>query len=91
LIRRIQESATHQIAWACVPRAFHAGFYGYNRGGNIEGGLSSRIKLLADTIYDRNLMLQAARQAENDDLSVPTDLQLPPWSTLHHVEPILGN
>jgi hypothetical protein len=91
LIRRIQENATHQIAWPCVPRAFHAGFYGYNRSGGIEGGLSSRIKLLADTIYDRNSMRQATGQAEDDDLSVPTDLQLPPWRTLHHVDPILAN
>jgi hypothetical protein len=90
LIRRIQERAAHPIAWACMPRAFHAGFYGYNRSGGIEGGLSSRIKLLADTIYDRDLMRQAAGQAEDIDVSMPTDLQLPAWKTLHQVEPILG-
>jgi hypothetical protein len=78
LIRRIQEQTALPIAWPCVPRGFHAGFYGYNRAGRVEGDLQTRISTLTETIYDINLM----READ----SLPCELQLPAWKELHLID-----
>jgi hypothetical protein len=87
LIRRIQESGTLPIAWPCIPRAFHAGFYGYNRSGGIEGTLQQRIQQLSQTIYDAQAMRQAATGSEAfPDHCMPCELQLPPWQTLHQLQ-----
>jgi len=83
LIRRIQEQSVLPIAWPCVPRGFHAGFYGYNRPGGVRGELPHRIKMIADTIYSPESMQQVTGQQFDDSLSC--DLQLPPWKALREI------
>jgi hypothetical protein len=85
LLRRIQEPSTYSIAYPCVPRAFDAGFYGYNRPGEIGGSIRDRIQSLADTIYNPVAM----RNAVNSALSgkcVPVDLQPPRWSIQRRID-----
>jgi hypothetical protein len=86
LVRRIQEQSSHPIAWPCVPRAFHSGFYGYNRPSGIEGSMRDRVQLLAETIYDRDAMRRAAGRPEFIDTCMPCELELPPWSALRRVD-----
>jgi hypothetical protein len=85
LIQRIQEQVGYPIAWPCVPRAFHAGFYGYNRPGNISGSLSERIQQLGQTIYDKEAMRSAAGRPEFIDTVLPCELQTPNWRELRQV------
>ena len=86
LIRRIQQRGDDPIAWPSVPRAFHAGFYGYNRPGEIAGGLQDRIETLSQTIYSSELMRGASTRPEFVESSMPCDLQLPGWTALREVE-----
>jgi hypothetical protein len=87
LIRRIQERSGMPIAWPCVPRAFHAGFYGYNRSGGLTGSLEQRIRQLSETIYDANRMQDAAAGLQqHPDNCMPCELQLPRWQTLHQLQ-----
>jgi hypothetical protein len=60
LLRRIQESGSLPIAYPATPRAFHAGFYGRNRPGTIEGPLQERVRRLDGMIYDCTAMRSAA-------------------------------
>jgi hypothetical protein len=86
LIRRIQERADQPIAWPCVPRAFHSGFYGYNRSGGIEGSLEQRIQQLSRMIYDSAQMRSAAVSSQQHPEScLPCELQLPEWTALHQL------
>ncbi len=86
LLRRIQERSTYPIAYPCLPRAFDAGFYGYNRPGGVRGSLQDRIQALADIIYDPEVMRQAALRPEFIASSVPIDLQPPPWRVQRRIE-----
>jgi hypothetical protein len=89
LIRRIQEQSGCPIAWPCVPRAFHSGFYGYNRPGGLTGSLQARIHELGQTIYDVEAMRSAAGRPEFVDTTLPSELETPPWGALRqiHVPP----
>lgn len=89
LIRRVQEASRLPIAWPCVPRAFHAGFYGA-RGGwqhfrGSEGSLSERIKRVADTIYDETAVRAAIDRGEFLDSCMPSRMVLPAWSSLQRL------
>ncbi len=86
LLRRIQEHSTYPIAYACLPRAFDAGFYGYNRPGGVSGSIQDRIQKLADIIYDPQVMRQAALRPEFIASSVPIDLQPPPWTAQRRID-----
>lgn len=86
LIRRIQERDNLPIAWPCVPRAFHSGFYGYNRSGGLEGNLEQRIRQLSAIIYDPAQMRDAAVSSQqHPDSCAPCELRLPDWAALHQV------
>ncbi|MGH8207522.1 MAG: hypothetical protein ACRETK_12180 [Steroidobacteraceae bacterium] len=85
LIRRIQEKSQLPLAYPCMPRAFHAGFYGYNRPGGIDGSLQERIRILAGTIYDRDAMRCAAGRPEFIDSCRPCDLHTPDWHVLRQI------
>jgi hypothetical protein len=85
LLRRIQERSTYSIAYPCVPRAFDAGFYGYNRPGEIGGSIRDRIQSLADTIYDPVAMRSVA-PPKFMERCVPVDLQPPRWSVQRRID-----
>lgn len=85
LIRRIQERSRLPIAYPCLPRAFDAGFYGYNRPGGIPGPAHSRRARLGDIIYDRE-RLRALTAPEFAEQCVPIDLEPPHWRVQRRVE-----
>jgi hypothetical protein len=86
LIRRIQEHSQLPIAYPCLPRAYDAGFYGYNRPGGIPGPAHTRRARLGDIIYDRE-RLRALAAPEFADQCVPIDLEPPVWRVQRRVEP----
>jgi len=86
LVRRIQEISPLPIAWPCVPRAFHSGFYGSNRPGALGGPLQNRIRTLTDTIYDAEAMRRLAGRPEFIETSLPCSLHVPAWSALRRVD-----
>jgi hypothetical protein len=85
LIRRIQERSALPIAWPCVPRAFHSGFYGYNRPRGVSGSIHERVQVLADTIYSPEAMRNAAGRPEFIETSMPCTLVVPEWSALRQI------
>jgi hypothetical protein len=91
LIRRIQEQSSFPIAWPCVPRAFHSGFFGARGGwqkfGEQDSGtpLRERVRLLGDTIYNAEAMRKAIDRPEFLQTCMPCELELPPWTQLHRV------
>jgi hypothetical protein len=86
LIRRIQEHCAYPIAWPCVSRAFHSGFYGYNRPGGLTGSLQERVQILGETIYDSKAMRAAAGRPEFVESTLPCDLQTSNWKVLRRIE-----
>ncbi len=86
LIRRIQEHSGLPIAYPCLPRAYDAGFYGYNRPGGVPGPAHSRRAVLGDIIYDRE-RLRALSAPKFADQCVPIDLEPPAWRVQRRVEP----
>lgn len=52
LIRRIEEAERIGIAFPHVPRAFHAGFYGKNRGRRISGSFQQRLDTVRSIIFN---------------------------------------
>lgn len=84
LIRRIQMSIGLPTAYPHAPRAYHAGYYGYNRDRNTFGGsLQAKIDRVGEIIYDREAMRKAVSRPEYFRDSEPVPLKLSPWKTLH--------
>lgn len=83
LLRRIQEAGSLPIAYPCLPRAFDAGFYGYNRPGGLPGSLAERVGALGRIIYSPEAMRQAALRPEFAGVSTPINLRPPPWRAQH--------
>lgn len=65
------------------PRAFHAGFYGYNRGRNMGGTFEQKVAQVAKVIYSDNAMRNFAEGGYYQD-SRPAELCLPKWTDLKH-------
>ena len=86
LLRRIQEAGPLPIAYPATPRAFHAGFYGRNRPGSIEGALKERVRRLGGMIYDCTAMRGAALSDRYAADSVPVPLDVMGGKGLHEVE-----
>lgn len=86
LLRRIQEAADRPIAYPASPRAFHAGFYGRNRPGSIEGRLEERVRQLNAMIYDCEAMRHAALTERYAADSVPVRLDVVGGPGLHQLE-----
>jgi hypothetical protein len=89
LIRRIQEQLgpDRPIAYPHQPRAFHAGFYGYNRGPRKGGALDMIIGEVGLIIYHRERMKIASQRPEFYADSEPVPLQLDPWTSLTREQP----
>jgi hypothetical protein len=84
LIRRIQEDLgmDRPIVYPFQPRAYHAGVYGYNRGGGITGSLQDRIKWVAKVCYDDDQVRLHAKRPEWYEDSRPI-----PLNRIHSVGP----
>jgi len=80
LLRRIQDNWINRSP-ILLPRAFDAGFYGYNRPGGVEGSLASRVQQLDAIIYDRERMRGVA-SPEFADRCASISLQPPAWKSL---------
>lgn len=81
LIRRIKETLKLPILFAEVPRAFHAGFIGYNRnrGKKIQGNLINRINFVRNVTKSAELMRQQVERPEFYEDSKPINLTNIPW------------
>ena len=84
LIRRIQWRAgmAMPIAYPYHGRAYHAGFYGYNRGAGPRGSLIERISYVRDIIYSDEAMRRFAKHPSWYEDSKPINLTAEPWQTL---------
>jgi len=84
LIRRIQEEqgARRPIAYPYRPRAFHAGFFGYQRRLAANGALSQRIRAVGESIYSVEAMRASEAGTEFSADSVPISLDTPPWKSV---------
>lgn len=75
LIRRVQESTPeYPIAFPHRARAYHAGFYGVNRGARIEGTLPQKIEKLRNICFDVTSMRRVAANPAYFEDSIPVDL-----------------
>jgi len=86
LLRRIQELGSLPIAYPATPRAFHAGFYGRNRPGTIEGALRERVRRLDGMIYDCTAMRGAALSDRYAADSEPVPLDIISGQGLHELD-----
>ena len=84
LIRRIQWMAgmAMPIAYPYQARAYHAGYYGYNRGVGPNGSLIQRIAYVRDIIYSDAAMRTFAKHPGWYEDSKPINLTAEPWQTL---------
>ena len=86
LLRRIQESSGMPIAYPATPRAYHAGFYGRNRPGRVEGALDERVRQLDAMIYDCRAMRTAALSERYAADSEPVRLDIMGSAGLRQLE-----
>lgn len=90
LIRRIQMTTGLPTAYPHVPRAFHAGFYGYNRPNNKSrpmGEFPSKVRAIENTIYHSGAMQAAALTPAYFYDSQPVQLDIAQWSQLRQQQP----
>jgi hypothetical protein len=92
LIRRIQEQSPYPIAWPCVPRAFHSGYFGsrggwqnFSRPDSVGQSLKERVQVLTDTIYSVEAMRRSIDRPEFLETCMPCVLELPSWDRLHRI------
>lgn len=83
LIRRAQMALgpSAPIVWPWIPRAYHAGYYGANRGAGPRGHLTGRIANLSAVIYSDEAMRIFAKHPEWYHDSRPINLNPPSWET----------
>jgi hypothetical protein len=90
LLRRIQELCGRPIAYPAVPRAFHAGFYGRNRPGGVQGALNERVRRLESVIYDPVAMRELALSERYAADSQPVCLNVMGGSRVRRFRPLPG-
>ena len=86
LIRRIQAESKLPLVYPCVPRAYHAGFYGYNRPGGVDGSLADKVRHIGSIVYSVDAMCTAARHAGIAADSGPVSLDWSEWTALREVD-----
>jgi hypothetical protein len=86
LIRRIQEGSQQSLVYPCVPRAYHAGYYGYNRAGGVDGSLADKVRHIGSIIYSANAMRAAAANADYAADSIPVALTCGEWHVQRQVD-----
>lgn len=93
LLRRLQWSrggALNPIAYPYQARAYHAGFYGKNRGSGPSGHWRKRLESITQVIYSDEAMRTFAKHPDWYEDSRPIDLNTPPWTTLN-IRPLPPN
>lgn len=88
---RLGDRGIGGIVWPWKARAYHAGFYGKNRGAGPRGPLQERIERLAAIIYSDEAMRTFAKHPEWYEDSRPIDLNpQTPWTslTLHQLNEV---
>ncbi len=79
LIRRVQETSGLPTVYPCTPRAYHAGYYGKNRGKKHPSrDLKSRIAQVGSIIFDNKRMKAHALNPEYYEDSKPVNLNIEP-------------
>lgn len=74
LIRRILEKVKLPIAFPHVPRAYHAGFYGYNRTNKYEAlSFDEKLKLLKEVCFDVDRMKRESLYDDSTPVNLNTD------------------
>lgn len=81
LILRVMGHWNQLCAWPKVPRAFHAGYYGYHRMDGLlpMGPLENRIQNFHDVMFDENMLRNLG--PNHNDIH-PCNLDGSNWSTL---------
>lgn len=82
LLLRIAEAGDARISWPCVPRAWHVGYFGYNRTGQgPQGGLEERVAEVRRAVTD-----SAAMAGGYGDTDAVPDEFAADWAALRRVE-----
>lgn len=91
LIRRIQMYSGLPTCYPFIPRAYHSGYYGYNRKRGISGTLAQKIDRIGKVIFSPEAMRKEAMHPEFYNDSIPQRLVLPEWSVMREkqIEPCL--
>lgn len=98
LIRRIEEECNKEqvyqandgIAFPHVPRAFHAGFYGKNRGKRLTGNFPQRLEVIKKIIFDDSEMKRVnGKSLHLYEDSRPVNLETPYLNIVHLKQPQL--
>lgn len=87
LIRRLQwrQGLAMPLAYPVQPKAYHAGFYGKNRGSGPAGSLEDRKRRLAEIIYSDEAMRTFAKHPEWYEDSRPVNLNPEPWTEAREI------
>lgn len=86
-IRRIQEAQDLPIAYPHLPRAFHAGFYGKNRSGDIKGPEEGKADRIEKIIFNPQEMENHSMNTLYYMDSEPINLKTPKYNKVifsHH-------
>lgn len=85
LIRRAQwaKGMAMPIAYPVHAKAYHAGFYGKNRGAGFHGSLQERKQRIAEVIYSDEAMRMFARHPEWYEDSRPINLTGQQWTSIN--------
>lgn len=78
LIRRLQHQSGLPTVYPFVPKAYHAGFYGYNRKTKLKMPFAKRIDYVGAIIFSEEEMRKNAGKPEWFDDSSPVKLQIEP-------------
>lgn len=77
LIRRIIERCKKPIAFPHYPRAYHAGFYGYNRKSKIQmPSFETKVKFILENAFDNEKMRRVSLNEHYYQDSMPIDLEV---------------
>lgn len=87
LIHRVMEQTFQLAGWACLPRAYHVGVYGYHRGIGTDnmfvGTFPERVEMIRKAVSD-SAWLKKVADFQVDIQAFPTS-PLPSWDKVYPV------
>jgi hypothetical protein len=83
LIRRIVEKTDLKIAYPHVPRAYHAGLYGYNRDQGKYAGMSfdQKLKFISGIVFNKEEMQKRDRYGDSTPIDLNND-----FNEMHRID-----